>query len=132
MPRKLVVCLDGTWNDPNTGTNVYRLKNRIRPRGQVVYYDAGVGSARVRVSRQMWVKNLFDRLGGGAFGAGLSGNVQEAYRWVAEHYEEGDELWFFGFSRGAFTARSLVGLIRNVGLLHAPVDEEVLQRAYDL
>ena len=46
--------------------------------------------------------------------------------------EEGDELWFFGFSRGAFTARSLVGLIRNVGLLHAPVDEEVLQRAYDL
>ena len=64
MPRKLVVCLDGTWNDPNTGTNVYRLKNRIRPRGQVVYYDAGVGSARVRVSRQKWMKNLLDRIGG--------------------------------------------------------------------
>jgi hypothetical protein len=86
----------------------------------------------VRVARQTWLKNQFDRIGGGAFGAGLSGNVQEAYRWLAETYEEDDQIWFFGFSRGAFTVRSTVGFIRKVGLLRPPVDERVLIQAYNL
>jgi len=132
MPRKLVVCIDGTWNDPTTNTNVYKIKNRIRPHDRLVYYDPGVGTGRIRVGRQTWIKNVFDRVGGGAFGAGLSGNVQEAYRWICEQYEEGDELWFFGFSRGAFTARSTVGFIRNIRLLRPPIDEQILQQAYNL
>ncbi|MDP9344811.1 MAG: DUF2235 domain-containing protein, partial [Actinomycetota bacterium] len=57
------------------------------------------------------------RLTGGAFGLGLSRNVRDCYRFVIECYEPGDELFFFGFSRGAFTARSTVGLIRNAGVL---------------
>ncbi len=130
--RRLVVCCDGTWNDPSTNTNVYKLKNRLARRNQPCYYDPGVGTSRVRVARQTWVKNVFDSIGGGAFGAGLSGNVQEAYRWIAQIYEEGDELWFFGFSRGAFTVRSTVGFIRKLGLLRPPIDDRLLQEAYNL
>jgi uncharacterized protein (DUF2235 family) len=59
-----------------------------------------------------------DRLFGGAFGKGLNENVEDAYRFLLHNYEQGDEVFLFGFSRGAFTARSLVGLIRNCGLLH--------------
>jgi uncharacterized protein (DUF2235 family) len=75
--------------------------------GQVMYYDEGVGND--------W--SMLARLSGGAFGAGLSRNVQKAYHFVIDNYEEGDELYLFGFSRGAFTARSTAGLIRKCGLL---------------
>jgi uncharacterized protein (DUF2235 family) len=132
LMRCLVVCADGTWNDPSSNTNVYRLKNRLARRDQPCFYDPGVGTGRVREGRQTWLKNQLDRVGGGAFGAGVSGNIQEAYRWLVENYEEDDQLWFFGFSRGAFTVRSTVGFIRKVGLLRPPVDDRVLAQGYDL
>jgi len=72
---------------------------------QVLYYQAGVGTRR------------FERIRGGAFGLGLSRNVRDCYRFLVESYEPGDELYFFGFSRGAFTARSTVGFVRNSGIL---------------
>jgi len=71
----------------------------------VVFYDAGVGTRR------------FEHVIGGAFGFGLSSKVKDAYRFLIETYEPGDEIFLFGFSRGAYTARSTAGLIRNCGIL---------------
>lgn len=109
---RLVICCDGTWNRPDqrSPTNVAKLALGVAETGaggvaQALYYHRGVGTSRS------------ERLTGGAFGFGLSRNVRECYRFVVERYEPGDELFFFGFSRGAFTARSTVGLIRNAGVL---------------
>lgn len=116
--KRLVVCTDGTWNsrdraraDGHGLTNVAKLCAGIAPRDvtgvpQRSTYLAGVGTGP-------W----WDRVVGGAFGVGVSQNIQKAYGWIVDNYQPGDELFFFGFSRGAFTARSLVGFIRNCGIL---------------
>lgn len=112
MTRRLIVCCDGTWNDPADNTNVFKIKNAI---------DTGVGLDEVEQLPPYYHEgvgnDLLSKVSGGVFGRGLSANVQHAYRWLVETYQPGDQLWFFGFSRGAFTARSLVGFIRKVGLL---------------
>ncbi|MDA0351631.1 MAG: DUF2235 domain-containing protein [Chloroflexi bacterium] len=113
-PRKLVVLCDGTFNDSSDDTNVFRFKNALSREGQVVYYDEGVGVTE-EGNRKGWFGRTVDSLMGGAFGSGLSMNVQQGYRWVCEHYEDGDELYFLGFSRGAFTARSTVGMRGSSG-----------------
>lgn len=138
FPRRLALCLDGTWNQRDSGTNIYHLSNLIlegkieAPAGtaleakpaqtwvQMVYYDEGVGTG------------LLDNVTGGAFGIGLSENVREAYDWLVERYRDGDEVYIFGFSRGAYTARSLVGLIANCGLLYrgAPLPPNELWEGY--
>lgn len=112
MAKNLIVCCDGTWNlaDQPSKTNVTKLALAVRPpadggAGQRVFYGRGVGTRR------------WERLRGGAFGMGLSRNVLDAYRFVVDAYEPGDQLYLFGFSRGAFTARSLAGLVRNSGIL---------------
>ena len=113
--KRLVVCADGTWksrDDSTDATNVEKLCDAVLPVAadgtrQLSRYFPGVGSRRA------------DRVLGGAFGVGLSRNVQECYRWLAREWEPGDELFLFGFSRGAFTVRSLAGMVRNVGLLPA-------------
>lgn len=129
--RRLVICCDGTWNDRGTRvTNIARIAQLVAPTGtapdgssaaQVVYYDPGVGTER----------SLLSKLSGGAFGEGLSSNVLDAYRFIVDNYAEGDELWFFGFSRGAFTVRSLSGLIRKSGILRK-AHSDLAQRAFDL
>jgi uncharacterized protein (DUF2235 family) len=108
--QRLVLFFDGTWNEPGDNTNVWRLSLMLADRGedgipQKSFYDEGVGTR--------WI----DRVSGGAFGAGLSENVRKGYRWLMEHYNRGDEIFLFGFSRGAFTARSLSGVIARCGLL---------------
>jgi len=111
--KKLIVCADGTWNDedgaggPTNIVKIHRLlqNNYVEGVNQWTCYVTGVGT------------RLRDRIGGGAFGYGLSNNIHDAYRFLIEKYDEGDELYFFGFSRGAYTVRSLAGLIRNSGLL---------------
>ncbi len=113
MTKKLVVCCDGTWNNEDGAgapTNVAKLHRIIQSdfydgADQTVYYVAGVGT------------EVGERVRGGAFGAGLDQNIREAYRFLVENYQDGDQLFFFGFSRGAYTARSLAGFIRNSGLL---------------
>lgn len=112
MAKRLVICCDGTWNraDQPRKTNVAKVALAVRRTSeegteQRVYYHSGVGTKR------------WERLRGGAFGLGLSRNVLDAYRFIVESYEPGDQLYLFGFSRGAFTARSLVGLVRNSGIL---------------
>ncbi len=111
LKKRLAVFLDGTWNTPESATSVHRLYestvNGIAPDGmeQRTFYRTGVGTK--------WS----EKIRGGAFGAGLSKNVLAAYRWLAENYADGDEIYLFGFSRGAYTARSLGGVIVNCGLL---------------
>jgi uncharacterized protein (DUF2235 family) len=123
--KRIAVFFDGTWNKPENNTNVWRLSLMLAERGddgvpQVKYYDEGVGTK--------W----FDRLTGGAFGYGLSENIREAYRWLMEYYNPGDEIFIFGFSRGAFTARSLAGIISRCGLLRpeAPMSFTQLYERY--
>lgn len=124
MARKLIVLYDGTWNTPEDQTNVARLAQRLAAKSgdgsdQIALYDKGVGT------------HALDRLSGGIFGYGLSDNIRQGYGWLATNYRPDDELFFFGFSRGAYTARSLVGLIRKCGVLHSP-DPNLVRQAYDL
>lgn len=118
-----VLFFDGTWNDPQDRTNVYRLARNLEDfDGKVeqrFFYDAGVGT------------EAFSKVAGGATGHGLSANLQQGYDWLARHYRHGDEIYVFGFSRGAYTARSLVGLIRKCGLLHI-VTPDLLELAEGL
>jgi uncharacterized protein (DUF2235 family) len=110
--KRLAVFLDGTWNTVNDNTNVWRLKSLLAPKGkdaieQLPYYSIGVGTA------------FGERLRGGMFGHGLNDEIIRAYEWLIDHYNNGDELLLFGFSRGAYSARSLSGLISKCGLLTA-------------
>jgi uncharacterized protein (DUF2235 family) len=112
--RKLIVCCDGTWNMPNqpgAPTNVVKMLRAIRPvddtgASQIVHYHPGVGTG-----------NFVDRFMGGTIGVGLISNVQSAYGFLVDNYSPGDELYLFGFSRGAYTVRSLAGFVDLVGLL---------------
>ena len=118
--KRLAVFCDGTWDDlrmPSL-TNVARLAKCVSAKGwdgreQIVFYDAGVGVAT-------GVSPLVDRLVsviGGAIGSGLDEKIENAYRFLVLNYEPGDEIFVFGFSRGAYTARSLCGLIRKCGIV---------------
>lgn len=105
QPKNLAVFLDGTWNAVESNTNVWRIKSLCAPISaagsqQLVHYDVGVNGFL-----------------GGTFGRGLNKNVREAYEWLIEQYSPGDNIFIFGFSRGAYTARSLSGLIAKHGLL---------------
>lgn len=114
----LVVCADGTWNTPDdedgglpAPTNVVKLNNAVADHwdgvDQKKYYHPGVGAGG------RW----YDRLRGGGLGWGLDNNIRSAYRWLAANYEPGDSIFLFGFSRGAYTVRSLGGMISCCGLL---------------
>jgi len=117
--KRLVLCGDGTWNEPGqtedglpSPSNVAKTAAAILPedsRGvpQVAYYHMGVGERG----------GLWDHLTGGAFGVGISRDIQEMYLFLAGNYTPGDEIWLLGFSRGAYMVRSLAGLLRNCGIL---------------
>lgn len=121
MAKNIVLCLDGTGNELRAkgNTNVLRLYEMLKledPRRQVVYYDPGVGTfgsqgAMLRLTRGL------SKLAGKAFGAGLRTNLADAYTYLMHTYEPGDKIFMFGFSRGAFTARALAGLLNWVGLV---------------
>ncbi|SFI49930.1 DUF2235 domain-containing protein [Jannaschia pohangensis] len=119
--KRIVILCDGTWNRPESDhpTNVVRLGQALMPVDsddipQVPLYIEGVGTGRRGVTR---FSRGVDRVLGGALGLGLMDNMVEAYRHLVFLHEPGDEVFVFGFSRGAFTARSLVGFIRFSGLL---------------
>lgn len=114
MAKNIVFCADGTWNHPgekNQGlaanTNVYKFYKALAgTSGQISGYDDGVGADGTPI----------DHLLGGAIGEGLFGKIKAGYRFVAQHYNHGDQIYIFGFSRGAYTARSLAGMIAICGL----------------
>ncbi|NMH60547.1 DUF2235 domain-containing protein [Alteromonas ponticola] len=115
--RNLVVCCDGTWNDPANSddgvpapTNVRKLfeavdLSSVQP-VQLSRYQSGVGTG-----------GAIDRVVGGLIGLGLSEDICDTYQWLADKYQAGDRIFLFGFSRGAFTARSLAGMIGKLGLV---------------
>ena len=155
--RRLFVCCDGTWNAPTdlhdgvpVPTNVVRFYNALvegfpkkdpgavakgsedleAPVEQLRYYHPGVGTEEL---------SYIDRIIAGMTGAGLTRNVKSAYAWLTTTYVPGDEIFLVGFSRGAFTARSLSGLIASQGIHLAPpnakgereVDWDLVDRAFD-
>lgn len=115
----LIVCCDGTWNTPDqrenglpAATNVVKTYRAAAPldaegRSQQSYYHPGVGTDGSRLAR----------LAGGGLGQGLDDNVKSAYHWIARTYAPGDRIFLFGFSRGAYTVRSVAGMIGRCGLL---------------
>lgn len=128
--RQLVVCCDGTWMTSDkrtdgvpTPTNVCRLFNALEDvdrtgSEQLKYYHPGVGTDG----------GLLDKVAGGGLGIGLSRNIKSAYAWLARTYQPGDAISLFGFSRGAYTVRSLAGMIAACGLLRFGPDLSPAER----
>ena len=121
--KRLAIFLDGTFNTLNNNTNVWRLQSLTSETAdQRVYYSQGVGTKRGEVAR------------GGVEGYGIDNEIIEAYTWLIQNFEDDDEIFIFGFSRGAYTARSLSGLISKCGILKlgAPLSIEQLYARYRL
>lgn len=114
MGKNIVVCLDGTWNYPGqtvdgkpADTNVYKLyKSLAVNAAQLPFYDDGVGVSGTPI----------DKLAGAVIGDGLFGKIKDGYAKIAHSYQPGDQIFIFGFSRGAYTARSLAGMVSVCGL----------------
>ena len=127
QPRKkrLALYLDGTWNEVSDNTNVWRFRALFSPASvdgceQRAYYSAGLGT------------RFGEKVRGGMFGTGIDTAITSAYEWLIENYQADDEIFIFGFSRGAYTARSLSGFISKCGLLQsgAPLGVNQLFRRY--
>jgi len=125
--KRLIICCDGTWNGlPGSyPTNVKQIYDAILPQSpdgitQQRYYDPGLGTG-----------GGLDKWFGGAFGWGIDQNIQDAYRFLMQRYAPGDEVYLFGFSRGAYTVRSLAGMVYCSGLLPAD-DDTLIDPAYAL
>jgi uncharacterized protein (DUF2235 family) len=130
--KRIAIFCDGTWNTPDEQkdgrpcqTNVVKMANALCTIStdnieQQLYYDIGIGAEGRKLKR------IFD----GATGKGISENILQAYWFISMNYEPGDELFFFGFSRGAFTVRSLAGLIRNSGILSTKYPDSLKQAYY--
>lgn len=127
--KRIIICSDGTWNKPEEDltkdfpTNVLKFSRAIKPvddKGiaQTVFYDWGIGS-------------YHDKIGGGGFGAGLDKNIMDGYRYIVHNYDVGDEIFLFGFSRGAYTVRCLAGLINNCSILKKEHENKITE-AYTL
>ncbi|MFB6689413.1 DUF2235 domain-containing protein [Streptomyces virginiae] len=106
--KRLAVYIDGTWNIPHSNTNIWRMNMLTAlhetETTQLAFYHQGIG------------RDVSDRLRG-AFGKGINGSVRNCYSWIMENYCPGDQIFIFGFSRGAYIARSLTGFIERCGLL---------------
>ncbi|MFL5751879.1 MAG: DUF2235 domain-containing protein [Bacteroidia bacterium] len=131
--KRIVTCSDGTWNKPNSTfegkpvrTNVQKIFDYVNKKDatgvyQLKYYDEGVGAEGNFLSRSL----------SGATGRGIDENIMDAYKFIVWNYEPGDEIWLFGFSRGAYTARSLGGMIRKCGIIKKS-DLNLIEKAYKL
>ena len=132
--KRIVICYDGTWSaltNPDEVTNVVRVAQAVKPVSsdgitQVVYYNAGVGSG-----------GPIDRFLGGVFGAGLRDNVKRGLAFLSLNWEaaaEGesaDEIYIFGFSRGAYTARALAGVISAIGGIPKQASFDQLEKVWN-
>jgi len=148
--KRLVVCLDGTWNSPNeikareTGVRVAKPSNVLKISRalckedrhgvpQVCYYALGVGALERFPGTSNGLLSRVDRILGGAFGAGFESNVEDAIRFIAHNYDADDELYLFGFSRGAATARAVAQFLDWLGGVPVKRDDYYLPflfRAY--
>jgi uncharacterized protein (DUF2235 family) len=123
--KNIVICCDGTGNEISENiSNVLKLYRCLRKTDktephQAVFYDPGVGTLARPNPWKKWRQDAF-AIFGLATGYGLDDNVLNSYDFVVDNYEEGDEIYLFGFSRGAYTVRVLAGLIHKVGLISKP------------
>jgi uncharacterized protein (DUF2235 family) len=126
--KRLVVCCDGTWQEATQDypSNVRKISQAIKAENtaqpQHVYYSPGIGSGTDKVNRLL----------GGAFGWGIDDNIQDAYRFLCHNYAEGDEIYLFGYSRGAYTVRSLGGLMRVAGGILTTTDINRVPDLYNI
>ena len=123
--RRLALFLDGTWNEVSDNTNIWRFRALFAPTGsdrceQRAYYSTGLGT------------RFGEKVRGGMFGTGIDTAITSAYEWLMQNYASGDEVFIIGFSRGAYTARSLSGFISKCGLLQsgAPLGVNQLYKRY--
>jgi len=122
MSKRIIFCADGTWDSPPNQTNVYRLFSAIPvTSNQVRFYDDGVGVDGTPI----------EQLAGGAMGDGLFQKIKDGYTNISHVYEQGDEIFLFGFSRGAFTARSLAGMIATCGVPTANFDDGMVDVVFN-
>jgi uncharacterized protein (DUF2235 family) len=133
MKKRIIIYADGTWNSPVSKeqgkpvtTNVFKaFVKTIQDQcddgcKQVVYYHEGVGTG-----------NWLDKFVGGITGKGIDDNIKDIYRVIVENYELNDEIFLFGFSRGAYTVRSVAGMIRNCGILRRH-NQHKIDKAYEI
>ncbi|CAB4437934.1 unnamed protein product [Rhizophagus irregularis] len=126
MGKNIVVLCDGTWNSKNSRTNVYALYRELILGQQHVRYINGVGIGESALGF------IID----GAVALSLDTKIKEGYKYIVEHYKPGDDIWLFGFSRGAYTVRCIAGMIRNCGIIKVDRDitseqvDERVDRAY--
>jgi uncharacterized protein (DUF2235 family) len=143
--KRFVICLDGTWNNASKenerddGSKVFRPTNVLKMARatekfdkdgvlQITYYDEGVGAMNRAPNMRTRMVRFFDNKLGGGWGAGFETNIEEAYTFLANNYDHGDEIFVFGFSRGASQARSLCNLIEWAGGFPAKSDVYYLPR----
>lgn len=121
MAKRIVFCADGTWQAPLNNTNVYRMYKALEVSSdQITFYDDGVGADATGLNR------ILD----GAFGQGLLDKIQDGYTKIAHVYEAGDQVFLIGFSRGAYTARSLAGMIATCGLPTGSFTDSCVAQAF--
>jgi uncharacterized protein (DUF2235 family) len=122
MAKRIVFLSDGTWQGPLNNTNVYRLYKALQVSSdQVVYYDDGVGADATGL----------DRLIEGAFATTIFQKIMDGYTTIAHVYEPGDQIYLFGFSRGAYTVRSLAGMIATCGLPSGSFTDDCVTQAFN-
>ncbi|KAJ8521312.1 hypothetical protein ONZ45_g1992 [Pleurotus djamor] len=132
--RNLVVNLDGTANQfSEHSTNVVELFSRLIKDGdQMVYYDSGIGTyAPPSFKSLSYLKQVIYHAIDTAIAWNFENIVHAAYKWLSENYQPGDRIFLFGFSRGAYQARVIAGMIEKVGLLHKGNDRQI-PFAYEL
>ena len=131
---RIVVCCDGTWNSPDmedtTHVRAY-FEMLADTNEQKVMYFPGVGVNTFREEGGTFVGRGLNKILGGATGYGLGKKVKEAYKFIADNYKDGDEIYLFGFSRGAYTARSVAGMIRKCGIIEN-TNNRGIRRAFRL
>ena len=130
---RIAVFCDGTWNSPDIAdrTSVFDLSKTLvndASRGQLVAYFPGIGTDERFDTR---FQKFLNKYGGGVFGWGLDAKVKQAYQFISQAYSEDDEIYLFGFSRGAYTARSIAGMLRKCGIA-ADTSVEGINRAFAL
>ena len=118
MSKNIVICCDGTGNEINTTiSNVLKLYRVLeKDEGQRVYYHPGVGTIGLQSTWGRFKQQTY-AVFGLATGAGLDEDTLAAYRFLCETYQDGDRVWLFGFSRGAYTVRVLAAFVQVIGLL---------------
>jgi uncharacterized protein (DUF2235 family) len=118
MAKNIVICCDGTGNEfGESKSNVVKLyKMLVYDASQIAYYHPGVGTMEAR-NALTGISKWWTKVIGLAFGYGISDNIADAYQFLMRTFQPDDRLYIFGFSRGAYTARALCGMLHIIGLL---------------